>query len=356
MTYREGPLPVAPETGPYHQLAAWAKAHEVPYGGAAQVSAEVDRRRVTLSLRIDSGVVRGVVAEVHVGSFPEVVLRAETSDDVHGKDRGIAVEAQTGDAAFDARVYVETDLAPEAVLPMLSPEVRAATLALLDMGSDVVAWRKGDVVVHLDEGARGEAVYAPAVLDALLRHALVLAGAPPAAAREASPAARAAERFSSVMVLAAVAGFVLMIVALVRYPPVQVAPVVVAAVAGFLGALLFPVVAKRYTRGAARSHTSYALSVGAALVALPTLAVALLVGINGLFDAAPEQARGGTVTAVGDQDSDNSTWSVDVRWTDGETGSASLPEAPRPTVGAAVWRSEHPGALGLRWYGDTALR
>jgi hypothetical protein len=61
-----------------------------------------------------------------------IELRAETTRDVESKARGIDREAQTGDAAFDQRIYIDTPSPDTVVNNVLSVGARAAILSLLE--------------------------------------------------------------------------------------------------------------------------------------------------------------------------------------------------------------------------------
>jgi hypothetical protein len=61
-----------------------------------------------------------------------VQLRPERSDDREGKASGLNVEFQTGDEAFDHKVYVDAPSA-EPLARVLSPDVRAAVLTLFEL-------------------------------------------------------------------------------------------------------------------------------------------------------------------------------------------------------------------------------
>jgi hypothetical protein len=68
---------------------------------------------------------------------PTILLRKETGVDRLGKQLGINREVQTGDDAFDAGVYLETEGADDDVKKVLADErVRRATVELLDLGYD----------------------------------------------------------------------------------------------------------------------------------------------------------------------------------------------------------------------------
>ncbi|MDI1443223.1 hypothetical protein [Polyangium sp. 6x1] len=91
-----------------------------------------------------------------------IVIRRETSLDMLGKKLRINREVQTGDAAFDAAVYVESD-APDGDVQRVLGEarVRQKVLALLDAGFSSVAIHDGggklfalrDAGERFDEGA-----------------------------------------------------------------------------------------------------------------------------------------------------------------------------------------------------------
>ncbi len=64
-----------------------------------------------------------------------IKLARETVADRVAKQRGVAREVQTGDAAFDAEVYVDTPSADDVVLHVLAaPALRAGVRTLIDEG------------------------------------------------------------------------------------------------------------------------------------------------------------------------------------------------------------------------------
>jgi hypothetical protein len=71
--------------------------------------------------------------------MPRIRLRPENKRDIWGKRLRLNREVQTGDAAFDEAVYIESDATDDEVAAMLSsPRLREAVLALLSLGcSDV---------------------------------------------------------------------------------------------------------------------------------------------------------------------------------------------------------------------------
>jgi hypothetical protein len=96
---------------------------------------------------------RDVVVAPRVPRPLEIRLRRETAGDARSKHRGTNREVQTGDAEFDAEVYIDTVAPDEVVLFVLSPpEVRAAARALLGeegFADILVDDRHGDVVATL---------------------------------------------------------------------------------------------------------------------------------------------------------------------------------------------------------------
>jgi hypothetical protein len=62
-----------------------------------------------------------------------VKLTPETAANLASKQAGIDAEFQSGDPAFDARVYVDTQTPPEVLAAVLNTEARAAIVELLDL-------------------------------------------------------------------------------------------------------------------------------------------------------------------------------------------------------------------------------
>lgn len=73
-----------------------------------------------------------------------LTLRPETRLDRAGKSLRINRETQTGDAAFDERVYLESDAPDSAVLAVLvDPALRASVVKLLELGAVSVTLDRG---------------------------------------------------------------------------------------------------------------------------------------------------------------------------------------------------------------------
>jgi hypothetical protein len=89
----------------------------------------------------------------------QIFVRREQSMDVLDKDRGIVVEAQTGDSAFDDAFFIDSPADPELVQKLLGPVARDAITQLLslpgaalfiDTGSSVRAWNAQQSGFHAE--------------------------------------------------------------------------------------------------------------------------------------------------------------------------------------------------------------
>lgn len=72
----------------------------------------------------------GAAPQVAVERPLDIQLRAQTDEDAEYARSGIARKVCTGDADFDASIYIDTDCPDEAVLAVLTQEARAALLHL----------------------------------------------------------------------------------------------------------------------------------------------------------------------------------------------------------------------------------
>src|SRR5207253_2532663 len=70
-----------------------------------------------------------LVLRLPTAALPRMEFRRERGLDRFGKTVGLNRELQTGNAEFDAAVYIESDASAEAVKPFLDqPQLRAAVL------------------------------------------------------------------------------------------------------------------------------------------------------------------------------------------------------------------------------------
>jgi hypothetical protein len=90
-----------------------------------------------LGRALDAEGYRGTPDGLTVPRPMEITLRRETSSDVRAKRSGVAIEAQTGDVAFDEQVYVESPSEPVVIQQVLaSPALRGSVRALIGAGID----------------------------------------------------------------------------------------------------------------------------------------------------------------------------------------------------------------------------
>ncbi len=144
-----------------------ADAFTVSWRGVAVEVSYTSGSGSSLSLRVRyPSVPTGTALTGHLRAIRPMAieLRPERDDDRAAKRKGVSVEAQTGDAAFDAEVYIDTPTAPDTARRVLaSPEARAAALELLRTGVS-------DLVLDDAEHAIHVRVFATAHFEAWGRH------------------------------------------------------------------------------------------------------------------------------------------------------------------------------------------
>jgi hypothetical protein len=226
------------------------------------------------------------------GEWPRVLLRRETWADRLGKALRINREVQTGDEAFDAQVYLESDANDAAVARVLrDARVRRGVLSLLSRG--------GDQVVINEVGQRITLTYDP-------RRPLE-ADDVRAACEELRTVARALPLFregespstwlsgvltTTVSVVAAFAGFVAAAWARDAYYPLGHDATRAGIVGGLVAWLLAMPVVAALVRGRSGSFRVFVTCFFLLLAALPLGGVGMAVGLNGSMDgAAPVDRR-----------------------------------------------------------------
>jgi hypothetical protein len=225
--------------------------------------------------------------------LPRMRLRPETKRDAFGKKLRLNREVQTGDAAFDAAVYIESDNASEEVEAVLSsPKLRQAVLALFALGcSDVglnyerrpisVAWR----TLRTHNAFGGDSIERALELMGVMQDEL------PGFASVATDTSWA--RGTALMIAAvfgAGLGFLPASVGAHWYQPVV-------STAG----LLFPLLAAitllcvvacwLYLRGSSAALRAFAWSAGLGLIAIPLNVGGAIVIANGALDSERHEQR-----------------------------------------------------------------
>lgn len=80
---------------------------------------------------------RGTAGAFSAARPMQITLRRETGYDARSRRAGVAVEAQTGDAAFDERVFIDSPSEHAVIQKVLAaPELRASVRALIGAGID----------------------------------------------------------------------------------------------------------------------------------------------------------------------------------------------------------------------------
>ncbi|HEU4532762.1 MAG TPA: hypothetical protein VFS00_01545 [Polyangiaceae bacterium] len=113
-------------------------------------------------------------------ALPRIALRPETAFERFGKRVGLNLEVETGDAAFDRQVYVDSEAPRDDVAAVLADErVRRGVMALLDAGCAEVAFAEGSHAVAALWPAHLRAPLSPDSLQDAARHLLSIAEALP---------------------------------------------------------------------------------------------------------------------------------------------------------------------------------
>jgi hypothetical protein len=302
---------------------------------------------VVLSLDINSGVVQGLSLFAPAPGLPTMTLRSETEADVRAKARRVAREVQTGDAAFDGKVFIESASADEDVLaPLSSPTVRAAVLSLLATCASVDFTKEGATA----KAPGDQKTFAPDRLAQLVVALRVIAGAP----RTVAPTA--AKRGASVAWIV-VAGlgfpaFVLVVVGFAVYEPVSAAPLVAGAAAGVAMALATWPLFTLALRGRSTSRDDIDNARWASLVTGPLAGIASLVLVNGVLDRSDPRRHELVAVEVRRDDDRDDTALVTARGDEPGVGEHTYPfDDPKhrlvlPATVTVTWRD---GALGFRW-------
>lgn len=331
----------------YPQLGPIAASLGMRHQGEPSLSFVRGRVRVVVSLEIDSGVVRGVVLQAMRSGLPEMTLRREGPDDRVGKERGLDVELETGDPAFDAAVYIDTEAPDRVVRPFLAAaETRRAVLVLLGGGGAVGLTPTGIDVRASDDLLADPARFAD-MLAALLTVAAVHA-APYASIEEKERSGRTA------LTLVAIAPpFVAssLILALAVYTPEAAWLPLLGATVGFAAIVPLRPLLARLTRGHSRSFDYYRRLVWLSLVELGGVGAALAVGINGALDTSPKEKQAGKIVWVRHyvDDGDGKT-EVEALWSDGHRDRHTFEDDDKkPREGDAVSRVRRTGRLGFAW-------
>jgi hypothetical protein len=298
-------------------------------------------------------------------SLPRIYVRPEIAVDRAGKTVGLNREVQTGDADFDAGVYLETDESEATVQRALgAPAMRAALRAALTGGYPYVRLGPGMVAVRL--GYKLSGAPTPEELErALQAIAPVAASAPAIDPAEIRPVGRmrgdlAAAATVVAFMVAMVLGFAAPVGYADYWSPLrdadQRAGVVVTVVAWLA---LFPI-SWIWMRGHSRSFRNFLVTVLLSAVPLVLLGSGLIYLANAALDRGPSTARETAITwrsATSGRRSSRYLYVASWERPGAETSfEVSEPTYRRFHPGDTAVLTTRPGAFGWPWIERMDLR
>lgn len=305
----------------------------------------VDRLEAELSLDIDSGSVRGLDMSIRGQGLPEVRFRRETMSDRDAKETGVSRELQTGDATFDAAVYIESDAADADLLVFLSsPHVRAAIVELLRSFEDVH--------VHPDriDATRNFDLSTAFLPDHIFRH-LALLRLVAGAARSLAPAApKVGASWLVLLTLACVpGGWTAFGFSAHAYAPFDLTLLWVSFGIGLLIALISWPIYARAVRGRSTSHRELGVARVGAICAYPAVVATIALLANARADDTPARVRTLSVTGVDYDDEDHVAKTSARGDRIGPWSFRFRDPKKQAQVGDRVTVKSKPGALGFEW-------
>jgi hypothetical protein len=335
--------------GPYTELGPIAAALAVAYAGAPEIRFSRDGLDVVVDLRIDSGMVRGVDVRIGRKGLPEIEFRRETDADRGSKASGMNVEVQTGDATFDAFVYIESSYRESVLGPLLqSPELRRAIGELVAAAGTVTLDQDG---ITVDTRALGLGLLDPArflpIFGSVLRIAQLFPSLP---AGTTTPR----ERGSGLLLLSAFSFVVGIAFAVLLRDYGQPDSSLLRALGLTVGIALAiaarPLVRAR-VRGHARSTLYLQTTTVASLLGAPLLMMSVLVFVNAFFDPSiPVRLSGKVVAAKNYLDDGTPMADLTIAWNDGKNEDFSLHDTkPAIQVGDDAALVRRKGLLGFSW-------
>jgi hypothetical protein len=326
----------------------------VPQG--AELKVVCDRFVCVLAPQIDNGVIVGLVVDLSCAPLPHVVFRAETDLDAMAKSAGINAELQTGDAAFDRSVFVDSDAPTEMVAALLArPETRRAVMDLVAQGC------------RLELGERGIRTLTSGAPDPTrVRHTLNSLAIIAAASPTVSDADRKRYR-DGIPLLTTVIWLVVLLLMTVTsawlltvFDFVYAAlPALMGVVGGVVLAIPFMVATFFVVRRRSDSHRYLMVSWVALALSGPLAGVSLVWAVNCLADTSAPETHAARVVACKTVIYDESTDRLKLAWDDQST--TLKVEDCHPFQGhETVFVTTKAGALGFPWvlkldpHGDTA--
>lgn len=327
-----------------------------------------------LTVGCSSPVGIGVMPTAHANPFRErpggpidldyvrpVLLRSETRQDRLGKALFINREAQTGDEAFDDRVYIETDAPSSLVEALLGrDDVRSRVLRWLEEGWSAVSFFEVSDTIVLSATPAGKAHFDPRRMQTVFQEMDWLRAQLPKVAhrnlRRPQWSVGGWMTFTSVILL--ILGWVLAFVAGNIWSPVEQHPYLIALAAGLalwvasvpaLGLLL---------RGRSDSWRALVTNVILLLVGLPPFILGLAFTFNGALDFAEPSEQRVQVVSLWASSGKSTSYYVKLRhWEPDEdpvhfrvSNEAYQRLRSAGGAGSTATMVVHPGLLGWSWW------
>jgi len=244
-----------------------------------------DGHRVCVSLQTSSGTVCGVSFEVSTTKLPHIALRAEWDGDRSGKASGVDREVQTGDAEFDASIFIDSEAPDDEILAVLGAQrVRDALRAIVGKTHSHLTFSDEKLSAH---GANDNHVAllvperALQVVDELIGVVRAIPAVHPTGAKPRSLGAVllfAWCSFAFVMSIATTSA------ANASYPPVDNHPHLVMVAFGLLGALCMQPLIRAVHKGRSSSSTSRLIMTIFSIVSMLLLPHGVVLTLNGYLD------------------------------------------------------------------------
>lgn len=331
----------------YFELSSIAASVGVIHGGEASIDFEQSGVPITVSLEIDSGVVRGMSILAGRNGLPEVVMRPETDEDRKGKARGMNVEVQLGDPVFDEVVYIDSDAPDQAIHDFLAPAAVRFVVRHLVASPAVV--HLSDAGIRVD--VRSTSYFAAESFKPLLEGILILARAPVPSFSGLETKERRGQPLLVLGFLAVPFAAGALLLTLHVFTPASANLPLLGAFAGAMASFALRPLFRRLTRGHSRSYSYYLTLAWLSLLELAMLGAAMSLGVNGGLDRSPRDKQVGRVVAAKQvvNDGDRET-QARVRWADGHEDDHTFDDPSyRIRVGDAVTRVTRKGFFGVAW-------
>ena len=236
----------------------------------------------------------------------EFAMAAETWFDRLCKRWGIAVEVETGDAAFDEGCYVRSDTPAFAEAYLSDPLKRTAILDLRRFGFLHVALRDGKLSV-VRHGFDPVADDRPEFSAEVAARLVLLARNLPAHQPEFDERTGSGRRTGQVVLWALLLGFALTAVSLFAYPPVETLDLLVRALAVLVVWPLFAYLSAWVLSGTSRSHIAWGGVMAGSLLLFPIGAGGIVGLLNGALDDSPDATHDAVIVEKYTSKSKNKT-------------------------------------------------